>query len=676
MDILPGLSQEAWSVVLDKERRSYEALRSKFMLDPSKQGEAEDWTLNNPLSLAEDSPWKQYFSDMELRKVIMQDVERTFPESDAFRDAAVQKLLTDVLFTWCKLNPDVSYRQGMHELLAIVFLVVDNDKNDLHTEDELFQIMFDARFVEHDTAVLFFRLMQPMKKFYDVNESQPPPAKSKAAKTYGESNKQNTMPIISICKRIQYQYVAALDPEVARHIESHSIEPQLYCLRWIRLLFAREFSLTHVFVLWDGLFAYGPQLELTEWVAVAMLLHIRHKLLASDYSETMFCLMRYPATEGDASMTSQLIQSACVLLERYHHKTATSVVFQESDPDSKQHKSAKTSPKKTHVPWLSYEKTDQNHPEAPKPTQNTNVLQRQGGSESPFLTNADGLPVVSLKRVQDRDLAVATHLSSILSLLENIRASDSVSSFTERVEKVIEAVQQVKHIIEKPVEADMGFKIGSRYPGLSREITPTQSSADISLLKTGRQGSLVMESMSALELERSEAEAQPTAATASLPIHAFEKERQQKLTHQNSREFIQAQTKSNAGNTSKAPFSFGQVRQGLTDLNKAITGFIDEALQPKPATSGTHDPGWSNSAQFNQTRLNVGPASQQRSLKSKAIHDANDINLPTSSISRAFNDAQPHQQYLPSISDIQSVRKEISNNSLYDPLGVNKFVTK
>ncbi len=44
-----------------------------------------------------------------------------------FREAQVQQVLVSILLIWCKVNADVSYRQGMHELLAIVYLVVEKD---------------------------------------------------------------------------------------------------------------------------------------------------------------------------------------------------------------------------------------------------------------------------------------------------------------------------------------------------------------------------------------------------------------------------------------------------------------------------------------------------------------------------------------------------------------------
>jgi len=39
-----------------------------------------------------------------------------------FQEKAISKLLNTVLFVWCRRNPDVSYKQGMNELLASVIV--------------------------------------------------------------------------------------------------------------------------------------------------------------------------------------------------------------------------------------------------------------------------------------------------------------------------------------------------------------------------------------------------------------------------------------------------------------------------------------------------------------------------------------------------------------------------
>lgn len=82
--------------------------------------------------------------------------------------------------------------------------------------------------------------------------------------------------------------------------------------RWIRLLFGREFVLQDLLVLWDSIFADSSELELVDYVYIAMLHHIRDKcnleifllillviflmflVLNQDYCQSMQVLMKYP----------------------------------------------------------------------------------------------------------------------------------------------------------------------------------------------------------------------------------------------------------------------------------------------------------------------------------------------------------------------------------------------
>lgn len=49
----------------------------------------------------------------------------------------------------------------------------------------------------------------------------------------------------------------------------------------LRLLFTREFSMPDALTLWDCLFACDANLELTQWVCVAMLIRIRNDCMPS-----------------------------------------------------------------------------------------------------------------------------------------------------------------------------------------------------------------------------------------------------------------------------------------------------------------------------------------------------------------------------------------------------------
>lgn len=105
-------------------------------------------------------------------------------------------------------------------------------------------------------------------------------------------NKYN--PIISLCNKIHSVYIKVLDPDLFNHLEKNQIEPQIYGLRWIRLLFAREFKFQHLFILWDGIFAHSEHMSLIGWIAVAVLLEPtnRNQILSSSFNETMAILMR------------------------------------------------------------------------------------------------------------------------------------------------------------------------------------------------------------------------------------------------------------------------------------------------------------------------------------------------------------------------------------------------
>lgn len=142
------------------------------------------------------------------------------PDNAYFRAPATQTTLLDVLFVWCKLNPDVGYRQGMHELLAPVLWVVERDAIELHPgqdapadADPLLLDVFDQRFVEHDAFTLFGLVMQNAKAFFAPSES--PQAES---------------PMIVRSKRIFDEYLPLVDPGLAAHLSKIDIVPQIFLM--------------------------------------------------------------------------------------------------------------------------------------------------------------------------------------------------------------------------------------------------------------------------------------------------------------------------------------------------------------------------------------------------------------------------------------------------------------
>ncbi|GAA6060702.1 hypothetical protein JCM10212_003323 [Sporobolomyces blumeae] len=354
----------AYSVLLARQRTDYDDLRERYLRAPdggwihdgestndavlagtsgaskengndrSTTGNARpvkvDAKVNNPLGLEQDNPWQSWFSDLELRKTIRQDVQRTFPEIDYFRLASTQNRLTDLLFVYTKLTPDVGYRQGMHELLAPILWTVDFDSITKHDDDDngsLAHLVLSRDFVEHDTWSLFSTLMKSTAPFYDhnatipVSRTQSQPAQRNAAFGLSGVNGSSStttlvQPIVAIAGRL-HSLMSTLDPQLHAAFTRLQIEPQLYAIRWLRLLFSREFPLSETLVLWDGLFARDPSLQITQHVAAAMLLRIRDALIAAEreggYGEFLQVLLRYPACPDGTFRTSLLLSQAIYL---------------------------------------------------------------------------------------------------------------------------------------------------------------------------------------------------------------------------------------------------------------------------------------------------------------------------------------------------------------------------
>ncbi|KZT11595.1 RabGAP/TBC [Laetiporus sulphureus 93-53] len=272
---------------------------------PRIQQSRQDLEKNNPLSLDDQNPWTEWFASVELRKTILQDVERTFPDIGYFRDAEVQTQLTNILYIYSVMHPDIGYRQGMHELLAPLYYAVDFDSIDegnADLDDSDVEEFCSRAWVAADAWMLFASVMKGVGRWYEWQESKTVTEKLPLAShvqlnvsSGGNTLKPYVAPIVEACNRIQSIYLKSVDPELWKSMQNAGIEPQIYGIRWLRLLFTREFDMHDSMIIWDGLFACDPTFDLAQWICVAMLIRIRNKLIPSDYSGQLTYLLRYPS---------------------------------------------------------------------------------------------------------------------------------------------------------------------------------------------------------------------------------------------------------------------------------------------------------------------------------------------------------------------------------------------
>ncbi|CAN1334436.1 TBC1 domain family member 13 [Linum perenne] len=88
------------------------------------------------------------------------------------------------------------------------------------------------------------------------------------------------------------------DEELWRHLEiTTKVNPQFYAFRWITLLLTQEFNFADSLHIWDTLLSdpQGPQETLLR-ICCAMLILIRRRLLAGDFTSILKLLQKYPPT--------------------------------------------------------------------------------------------------------------------------------------------------------------------------------------------------------------------------------------------------------------------------------------------------------------------------------------------------------------------------------------------
>jgi TBC1 domain family protein 5 len=228
------------------------------------------------------------------------------PENTYFRQPDTQRMMLDILFVFCKLNPDLGYRQGMHELLAPMLWVVERDAVNLGQsskamgEDAVIRAVYDADHIEHDAFALFGQVMQNAKSFYEQT-------------THASADN----PMVLRSKRIVFDMLAKVDRELSTHLEKLDVMPQIFLMRWVRLLFGREFPFDDVLTMWDVIFANDTSLEIVDHICMAMLLRIRWELMDSDYNEALTLLLRYPPLPRDFAPQS-FVLDALYLREHTH----------------------------------------------------------------------------------------------------------------------------------------------------------------------------------------------------------------------------------------------------------------------------------------------------------------------------------------------------------------------
>jgi hypothetical protein len=292
------VKQVHWPSELQKNRQLYQEFKIELIVNPRKDYAASPVSKpqqvdDHPLSRKHDSQWNTYFKDNDMIADIEKDVRRTFPYLHFFQqphnDADTLDLLRSlhtlsgprdesegnihyialkrILFIWCKLNPGISYVQGMNEIVGPIYYLFATDAA--------------LEWREHAEADAFFCFTNLMAEIRD---------------NFCKSLDSSDMGIVNRIHQLN-ELLKKKDLELWQDLENKKLNPQFYSFRWLTLLLSQEFELPDVLRLWDSLFSDTNRFEFLLYVCCAMLIAVREKLFDGDFADNLKMLQQYPPTD-------------------------------------------------------------------------------------------------------------------------------------------------------------------------------------------------------------------------------------------------------------------------------------------------------------------------------------------------------------------------------------------
>ena len=174
---------------------------------------------------------------------------------DNFENETHTDVLKRILFTYSSILQDVSYHQGMNEILAPIYYTFSYDKLYLEENEED---------IEADSFWSFYFLLNGIKNNFEENQE-------------GLFYKSE---ILNECLKI-------VDEDVYNKLLEKNIKCEFFCLRWFVVLFGQDFDMGDVIRIWDFVFSNENKNYLLFYVCLAVINLRRNVIINGEMNEIL-----------------------------------------------------------------------------------------------------------------------------------------------------------------------------------------------------------------------------------------------------------------------------------------------------------------------------------------------------------------------------------------------------
>ena len=293
-----SLKPNEWESILNKNRTLYESYKKKYSINLSPLSKTRTKKIkDNPLSNNKNSLWEKYFEDKDLYESIKKDILRTksnmnfvsmpsvgnkeIPSKDIIIKTAIdlkdntglnQKKLNNtsfetnaevmnrILFIYAKIHKDVSYVQGMNDLLAPIYYCFSIDNNPENINH-----------VEHDSYITFEKLMDVIKIIFIRTKDNEPGGVNFRLREIGN-------------------FLKIIDYELFLHLKRNKVKIEFYAFRWMTLFFTQDFEMPDIMRLWDSILSDPEIFEFLHLLVLAPIIIKRNEIMKENMSGIMMMI--------------------------------------------------------------------------------------------------------------------------------------------------------------------------------------------------------------------------------------------------------------------------------------------------------------------------------------------------------------------------------------------------
>ncbi len=326
-----------WVEITKKERLDY--INKKYSKENNNSTKKSKEYFGDPLSTKttenntnlnnkNNNDWDNFFNNNKLKDIIQRDVDRTFQSNPLFRINFIKQILLNVLFIWSKENFELSYRQGMSDILGMILIALFpfyfpiNNENNLDSlnfiSDEMiydplkfsksFYLFFhDEKYFECDIFIIFKHLMNNgLISFYQNKfEIQDYKNFELFEKIYTEYNYANLKYdfIYLKCNKIVKEYIKIYDQQLFDSLIKNEIDCTTFLQKWLKCLLCREFSYEDTFCFWDAIFVENyikenNNFDFLDFLCAAMIINVKNSIIGHNLEESLYILFNYPKIES------------------------------------------------------------------------------------------------------------------------------------------------------------------------------------------------------------------------------------------------------------------------------------------------------------------------------------------------------------------------------------------